>query len=295
MPIHWFPGHMATARRDIRTAMPTVDLVLEVLDARIPFSSENPLVAEFRGAKPNIQVLNKCDLADPVTTIEWLAAIRARPGMHAIAHHRKQVGLREAVMKLVKSSVRHDRGGPAVAMVLGIPNVGKSTLINALAGRAIAKAANRPAITQIQQRIQVGPDLILVDTPGFLWPKLTPEEVGYRLAVTGALSDRVVDFEDLAAFAARFLLARYPDPVVACYGLDQVPSDDIALIDAIGRRLGYLAKGGVVNRAKASHRLILDVRAACFGPISFETPDDCQVNPDHGNGTGAANVMRTPE
>ena len=174
MPIHWFPGHMATAKREIRAIMPEVDLVIEVLDARIPYSSENPLVEGLRGKKPRIQVLNKRDLADPAITEAWLAAIRTRPGVTAIAHQHGEGGFPAMLIERAKEMVGTVRGRPMAALILGIPNVGKSTLINTLARRTIAKTGNKPAVTQMQQRINAGKDLALFDTPGFLWPKLSP-------------------------------------------------------------------------------------------------------------------------
>jgi ribosome biogenesis GTPase A len=275
MAIHWFPGHMATAKREIREAMPSVDLVIEVLDARLPFSSENPLVAELRGNRPVIQILNKSDLADATVTAEWLAVIAQKPDVRALAHHQKQPNLRATVLRLARTLVPPDRVRTLTAMILGIPNVGKSTIINTLAGRTIAKTANKPAVTTMQQRVQVGTELVLLDTPGFLWPRLTPEACGYRLAVTGAIADRVLEFEDIAAFAARFLRTRYPARVASFYGIDTFPDDNDALLTAIGRRRGFLGKGAVVDLGRAAERLILDLRAGAFGPISLETPRDC--------------------
>ncbi len=274
MPINWYPGHMAAARREIRDAMPKVDLVIEVLDARIPFSSENPLVAELRGDKPCIQILNKSDLADPNATAAWLAVIGSEPRKLAMTHHHHQHHLLRTVMEMAGDLMpdRNPKLGPVRAMILGIPNVGKSTLINRLAGRAIAKTGNKPAVTQEQQRIEVKGELILLDTPGFLWPKLTPEVCGYRLAVTGAISDRVVDPEDLAAFTVNFLMNRYPEALRATYGLGDVPPDQV--LEGIGRRRGFLGKGGVVDLHKAADRLILDLRAGTLGRISLETPAD---------------------
>lgn len=270
---------MATAKREIRTAMPSVDLVIEVLDARIPFSSENPLVAGLRGNKPCIQVLNKSDLADPAVTAEWLAHLARASDLRAFAHTVKQSGLREQVMTFARGLLPTTRNRPLVAMILGIPNVGKSTLINKLAGRTITKTANKPAVTQHQQRVQAGSDLVLLDTPGFLWPRLEPEACGYRLAVTGAIADRVVDYGDIALFAARFVSRRYGPAVAGFYGMATVPEDPTELVEAIGRRRGFLGKGGVVDLQRAAERLIHDLRDGKFGPISLETPADCGIAP----------------
>ncbi|HNH48777.1 MAG TPA: ribosome biogenesis GTPase YlqF, partial [Myxococcota bacterium] len=192
MTIHWFPGHMSTARNELRKVMPDVDMVIEVLDARLPFSSENPLVSELRGQKPCIQILNKSDLADPVVTAEWMESIAVRPGIGVLLHQHK-AALMQPLTALARKLVRSRRSGPLVAMILGIPNVGKSTLINGLAGRPIAKTANKPGLTRVPQRVKVGPDLILLDSPGLLWPRLSPVACAFRLAVSGAISDRVLE------------------------------------------------------------------------------------------------------
>lgn len=271
MTINWFPGHMATARKDIRAAMSDMDIVLEVLDARIPASSENPLVVELRGEKPVIQILNKADLADPAITAAWLEKIAETPNVRAVAHEQHQPGLARSLVALGRTMVpRKDRA--MIAMILGIPNVGKSTLINAMAGRTIAKAENRPGVTTTQQRIRVGMDLVLLDTPGFLWPKLTPPARGYRLAITGAITDRVTDFQDLALFAARFMAERYPQHLVDHYGIPAVPEGEEPLLEAIAKRRGYLFKGGVPDMQRASERLVLDLRSGALGRISLEAP-----------------------
>ena len=273
--LNWFPGHMKTARREIRKAMPKIDLVIEVLDARIPFSSENPLVAELRGDRPSIQILNKEDLADPEVTAEWLAHIEAREGVLAMAHQHGQPHLNMRVLQRVRALVPPKRSGPVTAMILGIPNVGKSTLINALSGRAVAKTGRKPAITRHQQRVKIGKDLVLWDTPGFLWPKLSPLACGYRLAVTGAISDRVVEAQDIAQFAVRFLVERYPDRLISHYGLAELPVGEMAVLEAIGRRRGCLRKGGVVDLERAANTLLRDLSAGGLGRISLEKPADC--------------------
>lgn len=274
MSINWFPGHMATSRREIRKVLPQVDLVIEVLDARIPSSSENPLVAEFRGQKPSLLVLNKSDLAEPDVTAAWLAFFTARPGVRAMAHHQEQGHFGRELVALARSLVAPTRvaSRPLVALIVGIPNVGKSTLINTLAGRTIAVTGNKPAVTRIQQRVRVGSDLVLLDTPGFLWPKLDPPARGYRLALTGAISDRVIEYQDIALFAARFLVDHHPDALRSTYGLDTLPSEEEALLEAIGRRRGFLIRGGVVDLQRASERLVHDLQDGALGRISLETP-----------------------
>jgi len=266
---------MNTARREIRKAMPKIDLVIEVLDARLPFSSENPLVAELRGARPCIQILNKEDLADPEATAEWLAHIEAREGVLAMTHQHGQPKLNTRLLRRVRALVEPKASRPVAAMILGIPNVGKSTLINALSGRAIAKTGNKPAITRLQQRVKIGKDLVLWDTPGFLWPKLLPLACGYRLAVTGAISDRVVEAQDIAQFAIRFLVERYPDRLISHYGLADLAGGEVAVLEAIGRRRGYLRKGGVVDLERAANTLLRDLSAGGLGRISLELPVDC--------------------
>lgn len=273
--LNWFPGHMNTARREIRKAMPKIDLVIELLDARIPFSSENPLVAELRGDRPCLQILNKEDLADPEVTVEWLAHIETREGVLAMSHQQDKSQLNQRLLQRVRALVPPKRGRPVAAMILGIPNVGKSTLINALSGRSIAKTGNKPAITRHQQRVAIGRDLVLWDTPGFLWPRLEPKACGYRLAVTGAISDRVVEAQDIAFFAVGFLVAHHPDRLIEHYRLTELPDDKTAVLEAIGRRRGFLRKGGVVDLDRASKTLLKDLGAGSLGRVSLERPADC--------------------
>jgi ribosome biogenesis GTPase A len=276
MPIHWFPGHMATAKAEIRKAMPSVDLVIEVLDARIPFSSENPLVASLRGATPSVRILNKTDLADPAVTEAWVAHFAAQPDVRAIPHHQGQAHLLRRVKDAARDLVAVPAARPLAAMIVGIPNVGKSTVVNTLANRTIAKTGNKPAVTTMQQRVQVASDFVLFDTPGFLWPKLEPQVCAYRLAVTGAISDRVTSFYDLALFALRFLAARYPGAVASTYRLTTPPEGPEATLEAIGRRRGFVGKGGVVDLERAAERLVLDLRAGALGPMSLEAPEEAR-------------------
>ena len=240
MAINWFPGHMHKARKEIAEVMPNVDLIIEVLDSRIPFSSENPLVPALRGDTPCLKILNKSDLADPEITQQWLAHLEKEKGIKAIALTQQQP---EQIRALLDTCVKivPNRGGdykPLRALILGIPNVGKSTLINTLAGRIIAKTGNEAGVTKMQQRIKLDNNIILHDTPGFLWPKLTPEACGFRLAITGAIKDTVIDHEEVAMFAAEYFLEAYPELLKARFQLSELPDSDIELMDAIGRQRG---------------------------------------------------------
>lgn len=275
--IQWFPGHMATTRDELRRAMPGVDLVLEILDARAPMSSENPLVASLRGEKPMVKLLNKADLADAATTAAWIERLSARPGVVAIEHHRGQRDLRGQVSRLVKKLARPVQGRPHLALILGVPNVGKSTIINTLVGRTVAKAANKPALTQAIQRYAVGRDLVLVDTPGLLWPKLEPEVCGYRLAVSGAISERVLNYQELCSFLAAHLRERAPGVDLRGYGLDGIPAEDHLLLEAVARSRGYSGRGGVLDLDRAAARFIQDYREGLLGRISLEAPVDWPV------------------
>lgn len=275
MAINWFPGHMHKARKEIKKVMPQMDLIIEVVDARIPFSSENPLVPSLRGDTPLIKVLNKRDLADPVITEQWLAWLERERGVRAVTltHNQRQEAL--GILKLAEEMTPgHDRQKSALrVMILGIPNVGKSTLINTLAGRPAAKTGNEPAVTRAQQAIKLPDNVLLYDTPGFLWPKLSPVQCGYRLAVTGAIRSAVLDFEDVALFEADYLIAHYPELVVNRYGLDETPADGLALMDAIAVKRRFLGRGGVPDLHKVSEVLLNELRAGMLGRISLETPD----------------------
>lgn len=270
MAINWFPGHMHKARKEIAELMPQIDLIIEVLDARIPFSSENPLVPKLRGDTPCIKILNKSDLADPELTKQWQAYLEQENGVKTIALTQKNKAEVRTLLDLAKTMVPKT---PLRALILGIPNVGKSTLINTLAGRTIAKTGNEPAVTKSQQRIRLEDHIVLHDTPGFLWPKLSPEECGFRLAISGAIKDTVVEYEEVALFAADYLLNAYPNEVMKRYGLDELPHDDIALMDAIAAKRGAMRRGGIADLHKVSEILLHEFRAGTLGPMTLETPE----------------------
>lgn len=274
MAINWFPGHMHKARKEIKKVMPQMDLIIEVLDARLPYSSENPLVPSLRGDTPVIKVLNKRDLADPDITSQWQEWLERERGVRAITLTHNQRGEALDILRLAgEMTSGHDRQKRALrVMILGIPNVGKSTLINTLAGRPAAKTGNEPAVTRAQQAIKLPDNILLYDTPGFLWPKLSPEACGYRLAISGAIRSAVIEFEDVALFAADCLLANYPDQVLNRYGLEEHPADGLALMDAIAIKRRFLGRGGIPDLHKVSEVLLNEFRSGKLGRLSLETP-----------------------
>ncbi|HTN32422.1 MAG TPA: ribosome biogenesis GTPase YlqF [Marinobacter sp.] len=275
MAINWFPGHMHKARKEIKKVMPQMNLIIEVLDARIPFSSENPLVPALRGDTPLIRVLNKRDLADPVITEQWQAWLEKERGVRTITLTHNQRSEALGILKLAEDMTPdHDRQKSALrVMILGIPNVGKSTIINTLAGRSVAKTGNEPAVTRAQQAIKLPGNILLYDTPGFLWPKLAPEACGYRLAITGAIRSAVLDFGDIAMFEADYLLQAYPELVKARYGFQELPENGLALMDAIAAKRRFFSRGGVPDLHKVSEVLLNEFRAGTLGRISLETPE----------------------
>lgn len=272
MQIGWYPGHMNKARKDITRALKKVHAILEIVDARLPYSSENPLLQQLAGTKPRLKLLNKADLADPGLTRTWLDYYAAGR-MPAITSCGKEPGdIRHQVIRHF-SALRKTVSPPFRIMVVGIPNVGKSTLINVLAGRKIAKTGNEPAVTKGQQEIQLDDDLYLLDTPGILWPKIENQDSAYRLAVTGAIKNTAIEFEDIALFAVDFLRTRYPRVLEERYGLLDMDADAVVLLEAIGSKRGCLRRGGV-DFNKAGETLLNDLRGGKLGRLTLETPAD---------------------
>ncbi len=274
MGIQWFPGHMHKARVEMAGILPRVDLVIEVLDARIPYSSENPMLAELRGDKPCLKVMNKSDLADPDKTAEWKAWFDSQQGIRARAvttqepSHIRRIA--DDCLKMFPH--RHGVGKHVTAMICGIPNVGKSTLINILAGRKVAKTGNEPAVTKAQQRIKLPNSVRLLDTPGVLWPNVANEKSGYRLAAIGSIRDTAMEYEDVAYHASGYLLESYGDRLVERYSLDPVPTTALELMDGIGKRRGCLNKRGVIDYERVSRILLTEFRSGQLGPMTLETP-----------------------
>ena len=271
--IQWYPGHMHKAGKEFRKILPQVDIVIEVLDARLPGSSENPLLARLRGDKPVIKLLNKSDLADAEKLAEWTAELRRRTGTAALVCSLQDnaiTGLPPLCREMLPP--RENRSAMIYALIAGIPNVGKSTLINRLAGRKIAKTGNEAALTRMQQRIEISSELTLIDTPGMLWPNIDNPPSGYRLAATGAIRDTALDIPEVAAFIAEFLLNTYPERLLRRYDIESLPSNEIELLEAIARRRGCIVSGGRVDFEKVSRLLLGELRAGELGGICLESP-----------------------
>lgn len=279
--IQWFPGHMAKARREVTEKLKQIDVVFELVDARVPLSSRNPMIDELVSHKPRLILLNKADLADPVITEQWsryfvskgfkVIAIDSQTGKgtEKIASLAKE--LANDLLEKLKAKGMKPRA--IRALILGIPNVGKSTLINRLAKRKIAKTGDRPGITKKQQWIKVGTDLELLDTPGILWPKFEDQVVGFRLAATGAIKDEILDFQDVAVFLLKYLKEVYPKQLVDRYKLEEINEDVIELFDAIGKNRGFLMSGGYIDYDKTAEVILREFRSCKIGRITLEKPE----------------------
>ena len=274
MLIQWYPGHMHKASKEIKEILPQVDLIIEILDARIPFSSQNPMLATLRGDKPCIKILSKSDLADPEITRQWQTYLEQEQGVKTLAvtieHPEKIRQLPDLCHKMLPAKAPSSR--LINTLIVGIPNVGKSTLINILAGRMIAKTGNEPAITKMQQRIDIGNGIILLDTPGLLWPNVENKNSGYRLAATGAIKDTAINHDQIASFAAEYLLHYYPGYLKTRFQLELLPETEQQLMDAIGKNRGCLRSAGRIDMDKAAKILLTELRAGIIGKISLETP-----------------------
>lgn len=273
MAVQWFPGHMHRARKQIAVVMAKVDVVIEVLDARLPGYSENPLLRELRGGRPCLKVLNKSDLADPAVTEAWKEFYRTQGAvpMEIVGTSAKDA---KRILAVLPGMVppRNFIMQPVNCLIVGIPNVGKSTLMNALVGRRVARAANQAAITTKQKRVHIGDELTIYDTPGVLWPKIENEEASYMLAASGAVRETAMDNAEVAARAGVYLLREYPELLQARYKLAELPAGGLELLEAVGRKRGCLVKGGEVDQDKAAGILLNELRAGQIGRISLQKP-----------------------
>lgn len=287
MAIQWFPGHMTRARRQIQEKLKLIDVVIELVDARLPISSRNPMIDEILQGKPRMILLNKADLADPEVTDEWIKYFKEEGHTALAIDANTGTGVKEIPAtakflfkdKIDKQIAKGMNPRPIRALIVGIPNVGKSTLINRMAGRNIAATGDKPGVTKAQQWIKVANrEIELLDTPGILWPKFEDQNVGYRLAVTGAIKEEILNIEDIAFFAIKYLAQYYWPAMKERFDLGEQPKDTenpdeiVAIMEAIGRKRGCIVSGGRVNLEKASSILLRELRAGKLGRFSLEAP-----------------------
>lgn len=282
MAIQWYPGHMTQARKKAEETMEFTDIVIEVLDARVPEASHNPVINEMRlyRQRPNLKILNKSDLADPKVTQAWLNYFNRQPNTKAVALSCKKPGEANKIPKLCLGLTPH-RGThlkPLRMMIMGIPNVGKSTLMNALLNRRVAKVGDEPAVTKSQQRFDLSETMSITDTPGMMWPKIQYESDGYMLAASHAIGRNAVIDEDVALFLADNLLKNYPELINARYKLDAMKLDvsqidGVDLLEAIAKRRSYKRHDGLLDMEKTAIAFLTDYRSGAIGRISLETPE----------------------
>lgn len=288
MTIQWFPGHMTRAKRQIQEKLKLIDLAIELVDARVPISSRNPMVDEILQGKPRLIILNKSDLADPKMNEQWKQYFHNEGLTCAIVDSSTGYGIKEIPLlakeilkeKIDKQIAKGMNPRAIRSLIVGIPNVGKSTLINRLAGKNVAITGDKPGVTKGQQWIKTKFDLELLDTPGILWPKFEDELVGYRLAMIGSIKEQVLNIDDVGFYAIKSLLPRYYDIMAERYNLKELPTDlddpsqIVTVLEDIGRKHGYLQSGGVIDLEKAAGVLLRDLRSAKLGRITLEAPFD---------------------
>ena len=271
---------MNSARRTFAKALAAVDVVIEVTDARLPEASSNPMIEELRRFRnrPCLKLLNKADLADPDATRAWMAYYNARFGVLAVAISAKHPADVGRIPALAQQLAPHRSGAekPLRMIFAGIPNVGKSTLMNALLKRRVAKVGDEPAVTKSQQTLDLGPDMTLTDTPGLMWPKIEHDADGFMLAASHAIGRNAVIDEEVAMNLGTILLARYPASIKARYGVDMVGLDGEGLLEQVARKRGCMRKGGGLDLEKAANVFLTDYRAGALGRISLETPESRQ-------------------
>lgn len=281
MTIQWFPGHMAKARRQVTEKLKLIDIIFELVDARLPLSSRNPMIDEIIQHKPRLVLLNKADMADKQVTKEWIHYFQEKNITALAINSHTGTGMKEIVTaaqgilaeKFERYKARGAKPGAIRAMIVGIPNVGKSTLINRLAKKNIAKTGNTPGVTKAQQWIKVGKELELLDTPGILWPKFEDQEVGQKLALTGAIKDAVLNLEDVALFGINFLEEKYPARLKEWLKIEgELPQDTVEKFDLIGEKKGLFMGNREIDYDKVTDLIIRDIRNEKFGPLSLERP-----------------------
>ncbi len=284
MNIQWYPGHMVKAKRKIQEDLKLVDVVIELVDARIPLSSRNPEVDQIVGAKKKIIVLNKSDLANEAINKKWIEYFTNQDTRVVLVNSINGKGLKEvtsAATQLMKEKIDKLKSKGLLvktirALIIGIPNVGKSTFINKLAGRSIAQTGDRPGVTKAKQWIKVNKELELLDTPGILWPKFEDEQVGLRLAFTGAIRDEILDIEELATKLTEVLMQRFPKHLADRYKIENIDLsiEPQEMLRAIGKKRGCIISGGEIDYRRASVMILDDFRGGRIGNITLESPDE---------------------
>jgi ribosome biogenesis GTPase A len=289
MTIKWYPGHMGKAQEQMAESIRKMDVLIEVLDARLPYSSSNHKFAEMRLKKPCIKLLNKNDLADPAVTAAWVKHFETESGVRALPISAKLIGETKKLIKLCQRLApnRGNPGYPIRTMVFGIPNVGKSTLINTLAGKNMAPVGDKPAITLRPQQIDLHNGILIFDTPGLLWPDMSDQDAAYRLATSGAIGASALDYTKVGLFAMEYMMQRYPHLLKSRYKLQELPESPTDAIEIIGRSLGCLVSGGVVDSNRASETFLRELRSGKIGRVSLEEPPrvsagrkDSELEPD---------------
>ena len=280
MAIQWFPGHMNVTRKAITERVKEIDVVIELLDARLPGSSANPMLAELTAGRPALKILNKQDLADPERTATWLAHYNSQPGTRAIALDASQGTQRQSIISACHA-LSPNRGGmakPMRVLICGVPNVGKSTLINTLSGKGQAKTGDEAGITKLEQRIVLADDFYLWDTPGMLWPRISVVRSGFNLAASGAVGRNAYDEEEVALELLSYLKAHYAAPLEARFRMQGAAGmTDEDLLAEVGRKRGAILGKGKVNLQKAAEIVIYEFRAASLGRVTLETPEEFAV------------------
>jgi ribosome biogenesis GTPase A len=277
MSIQWFPGHMNKARRAIKDLLPDIDIVIELLDARAPFASMNPLIQDLIKSKRKIRLLNKSDLADKKTTALWLEYFRSQSNTLAITGCMNDKAQRNQIISHCRRMVpeRNSFEKPLRVMITGIPNVGKSTLINQLINKKSAKTGDIPAVTKANQCLTITDDFLVYDTPGMMWEKIEHPQTGFNLALCNSIGRNALDVELLAHYLLEYMPQHYPEQLITRYKLSDsnllLKADD--LLELIGKKRGAIMSGGIIDIEKTSNLIIQDFRNSKFGNVSLETPE----------------------
>ena len=273
MSIQWYPGHMHKATKEIARSLSSIDVIIEILDARAPHSSSNPVIDRIVKEKPVIKLLNKSDLSDPYHTQKWQQYFNESEYQNSIAINAMTSESKNEIVNLISKLSERKEGKNTLTMVVGIPNVGKSSVINMLAGKKIARTGNEPAITKGQQKINLRNGIMLIDTPGILWPKIEDAESGLKLAALGSIRNTAVGYDEIAIYIIKFLMQKYPDYLKARYKIDLLSQDEHEIIELLAKKRGCLSKGGKIDLTKISEIIADDLRRGAYGQITFESTE----------------------